>query len=263
MQSRLVTALNRLPVWKRQASVEEYTIRVPTFDRWLYAKLHAFRLMGSEERNFLSRHVTAGMTVLDIGANIGLYSIFPAELVGTEGKVFGFEPDPVLSEAAVVNGRQNGKDGIIKLHNLALGSQAAEGTLYRTSFNSGDNRLKASPAHQDAVPVHIARLDDLLPGVEIDFIKMDVQGWEAEVFRGMNRILLANPALTIYFEYWPEGLRRAGEQLSAPMDILRQNGFQIFLPNQDEPLSDRQIENLGQKYTGNRFVNLLARRIPI
>src|SRR3954452_15137269 len=104
MQNRLVTTFNSLPVWRRQASVENYTIRVPTFDRWLYAKLHAFRLMGSEERKFLSNHLRAGMTVLDIGANIGLYSIFLADLVGTEGKVFGFEPDPVLFEAAVVNG---------------------------------------------------------------------------------------------------------------------------------------------------------------
>jgi FkbM family methyltransferase len=216
--------------------------------------------MGSDERNFLSRHVTAGMTALDIGANIGLYSIFLAELVGTEGKVFAFEPDPVLFEVAIANAQQNEKDGIIKLHNLALGSEAAPGVLYRTSFNSGDNRLKASPAHQDAVAVHIARLDDLLPDVKIDFIKMDVQGWEAEVLRGMERILRTNAKLTIYFEYWPEGLRRAGEHLSAPIDILRQNGFQVFLPDQGEPLTDRQIENLGQKYTGNRFVNLLAKR---
>lgn len=261
MQNRLVTAFNCLPVWRRQASVEDYTIQVPTFDRWLYAKLHAFRLMGGEERNFLSRHVTAGMTVLDIGANIGLYSIFLAELVGDGGRVFAFEPDPSLFEAAVVNSRENGKDSIITLQNLALGSKPAHGTLHRSSFNSGDNRLSASPTHRNAVPVRIARLDDLLPDVKIDFIKMDVQGWEAEVLRGMERILTTNAELTIYFEYWPEGLRRAGEQLSSPMDILCQSGFAIFLPDQGESLSDRQIENLGKEYTGNRFVNLLARRI--
>jgi FkbM family methyltransferase len=260
---RLVTALNRLPVWKRQASVERYTIQVPTFDRWLYAKLHAFRLMGSAERNFLSSHVKTGMTVLDIGANIGLYSIFLAELVGHEGKVFGFEPDPVLFDAAVQNSQQNGKENIIKLRNMALGSRSGEGTLYRTSFNSGDNRLKASLAHQEAVPVRIARLDDVLPDVKIDFIKMDVQGWEAEVLRGMERILRTNAGLTIYFEYWPEGLRRAGEQFSSPIDILRQYGFAAFFPDQGESLSDRQIEELGKKYTGNRFVNLLARRVGI
>ena len=263
MQNRLVTAFNCLPVWRRQASVEKYTIQVPTFDRWLYAKLHAFRLMGSEERNFLSRHVTAAMTALDIGANIGLYSIFLAELTGNQGKVFAFEPDPVLFEAAVANSRANRKDSIITLQNLALGSQPGHGTLHRSSFNSGDNRLSASPTHKDSVAVRIARLDDVLPDVKIDFIKMDVQGWEAEVLRGMNRILAANPALTIYFEYWPEGLRRAGEQLSAPIDILRQNGFEVFLQDQDEPLSARQIENLGQKYTGNRFVNLLGRRARV
>jgi FkbM family methyltransferase len=263
MQNRLVTAFNCLPVWRRQASVENYTIQVPTFDRWLYAKLHAFRLMGGEERNFLSRHVTAGMTALDIGANIGLYSIFLAELVGGEGKVFGFEPDPSLFEAAVANSRENGKDRILTLQNLALGSQSGHGTLHRSSFNSGDNRMSASPTHKDSVAVRIERLDDVLPDVKIDFIKMDVQGWEAEVLRGMNRILTTNAALTIYFEYWPEGLRRAGEQLSSPIDILRQAGFAIFVPGTGESLSDRQIEKLGAEHTGNRFLNLLARRIRI
>jgi hypothetical protein len=44
------------------------------------------------------------------------------------------------------------------------------------------------------------------------------------------------------------------------MDILSQNGFRVFLPDQGGPLSARQIEDLGTEYTGNRFLNLLAKR---
>ncbi len=259
--SRLITSLNRLPVWSRQISLGKYSIHVPNFDRWLYVKLHALRLMGSEERNFLSRHINRGMTVLDIGANIGLYSILLAELVGNEGKVFAFEPDPVLFQVALANSRQNGRDGVIKVQNLALGSRTERATLYRRPFNSGDNRLSASPAHRDAVAVNVARLDDILSGEKIDFIKMDVQGWEPEVLRGMQQTVINNPALTIYFEYWPEGLRKAGEALSSSLDILRQYEFTLFLPDRTAPLSVQELENLAKRYSGNRFVNLLARRL--
>ena len=255
-----INAFNRLSIWKRQVRFEDYKIQVPNFDRWLYVKLHALGLMGSEEREFLRRHARAGMTVLDIGANIGLYSMLLAELVGGDGKVFAFEPDPVLFEAAVVNAQQNEKSEVLELQNLALGSRSGQATLYRSSFNSGDNRLSASATHKDAVSVEIARLDDVLGDTPIDLVKMDVQGWEAEVLRGMEQILKNNSEMTIYFEYWPEGLRRAGEQVSAPLEILRQCGFSIWFPEGAKPLTTPEMENLEKKYSGNRFVNLMARR---
>ncbi len=257
----MIRSFNRLPVWSRQVAVGNYFIQVPNFDRWLYVKLLSLQLMGREEREILSRHISAGMTIIDIGANIGLYSIFLADLVGPGGRVFAFEPDPVLFEAAVANCTQNGKGDVITLHNLALGSRAGHAALYRSGFNSGDNRLSASPKHRENVGVEIARLDDVLRGVKIDFVKMDVQGWEPEVLRGMEETLKSNPELTIYFEYWPEGLRRAGEHLSSPANILCGRGFKLFLPADEKaPLSSKQIEDLGKKYSGNRFVNLLARR---
>jgi FkbM family methyltransferase len=258
--NRWIAAFNHLPAWKRQVRHGNYEIQVPNFDRWLYVRLNALRLMGNDERKMLSRHVMPGMTVLDIGANIGLYSLLLAELVGNGGKVFAFEPDPVLFETALTNIKQNGRADTIRLQKVALGSQGGHATLYRSTFNSGDNRLSASPARRDAVPVRIARLDDILRDVKIDFVKMDVQGWEAEVLRGMEHILKSNPGVTLYFEYWPEGLRKAGEQLPAPIEILRQHGFAVSLPDRGEPLSAREIEDLERTYSRNRFINLLAKR---
>jgi FkbM family methyltransferase len=230
MLDRLITGFNRLSVWRRQVHFENYLIQVPNFDRWLYVKLQGLRMMGSDDRAFLSRYVHTGMTVLDIGANIGIYSMLLAELVGTQGKVLAFEPDPVLFEAAVTNSRLNRKDAVIKVHNLALGSRTGQATLYRSSYNSGDNRLSDSARHREPVIVNIARGDDALSGAHIDLIKMDVQGWEAEVLRGLEQTLRSNPGLIVYFEYWPEGLRRAGETLSSPIEILHQCGLPFSFP---------------------------------
>jgi FkbM family methyltransferase len=261
MLDRLISTFNRLPIWQRQVHLGNHLILVPNFDRWLYVKLHSLRLMGNDERSFLSRHVRRGMTVVDIGANIGVYSILLADLVGAQGRVFAFEPDPALFEAAVRNARMNEKDDVISLHNLALGSRRGQARLHRSTYNSGDNRLSASTAHKESVPVNVARGDDVLDGAQIDLIKMDVQGWESEVLRGLEQTLRSNPALTVYFEYWPEGLRRAGEPLSSPVEILGQSGFSVFAPGEDEPLSPHRVESLANLYSGKRFVNLVAKRI--
>ena len=261
MLDRLISSFNRLPIWRRHVHLGNDVLLVPNFDRWLYVKLQALRLMGRDERSFLSDHVTPGMTVVDIGANIGVYSIFLADLVGTHGRVFAFEPDPVLFEAAVTNVRVNGKNEVITLHNLALGSRTGQATLHRSTYNSGDNRLSASATHKESVPVNVARADDVLDGAKIDLIKMDVQGWESDVLRGLEQTLRSNPALTVYFEYWPEGLRRAGEPLSSPVEILHECGFSVFVPGEHEPLSSQKIERLAKLYSGKRFLNLVAKRL--
>ena len=261
MLTRGIRAFNRMPLWNRQVPLGEYTIHVPTFDRWLYVKLHHHGRIGKSERQFLARHVKPGMTVVDVGANIGLYSLFLAKHVGKGGQVWAFEPDPILFEAALLNSRQNGTEDIVKLHNLALGSRSGPARLYRSSFNSGDNRLSASAARQDSVLVQMAPLDTLLCQTKIDLIKIDVQGWEAEVLRGMDQILRTNPAMTLYFEYWPEGVRKAGDEACAPLELLSQYGFTVLLPDTGEAVSKRQLENLAKQSAGPRFLNLMARRV--
>lgn len=261
MFDSLIRAFNALPIWRREVQWGRYAIQVPNFDRWLYVKLQGLRLMGERDREFLLRHVRRGMTVVDVGANIGLYSLFLAEQVGDHGKVFAFEPDPVLFEAAVTNSRRNGKNGVITAENLALGSRRGEAKLYRSAYNSGDNRLSASHTHGETVPVQVARGDDVLGGAKIDLIKMDVQGWEAEVLRGMVETLRSNPGLIVFFEYWPEGLHKAGEKPLAPIEILRRCGFTLFRPDREEPLSGLETEKLANTHSGQHFVNLMAKRI--
>src|SRR4051812_47558541 len=85
---------NTLPLWKSRCRVWSQQMSSPSFDRWLYLRLHRLGMMGRDERTFLNQSVRPGMRILDVGSNIGLYSIQMARLVGPTGRVISFEPDP-------------------------------------------------------------------------------------------------------------------------------------------------------------------------
>lgn len=230
---------NLHPWWRHGAvSVWGARLRAPTFDRWLALRLHQARFMGVEDKRFLETYLRPGMTVVDIGANQGLYSLLLSRLAGKNGCVLAFEPDDMLYRALVENVALNGAE-TIQPHHLALGSQPGTMTLHRSLLNSGDNRLasKAETAGpREAVQIRLERLDRVLAGRRVDFIKMDVQGWEMEVFRGMQGLLddPQNAAMAVYFEFWPQGLRDAGSEPVAPLDFLAANGFSIHRPQGSE-----------------------------
>jgi FkbM family methyltransferase len=198
-------------------------------DRLLNLCLHRFGLMGSEQKRIYRRLLRPGFTVVDVGANQGLYSLLFSTLAGPEGRVFSFEPDAALFATLQKNCQQN-RSTNIKCYNCALGTKDETRSLYHSRVNSGDNRLTVSerPDWFYEVEVKTAALDSLLGDAHIDFIKIDVQGWEFEVLKGMAGILKNNPAASIYFEFWPFGLRRAGTEPAQMLEYLREHGFTLF-----------------------------------
>ena len=221
--------------------------------------------MGVADRRFLQSAVKPGMTVVDIGANQGIYALLFANLVGAQGRVLAFEPDDLLHDALVENVRAN-QANHVTAHHLALGSQPCHMTLYRSLLNSGDNRLAsrhASGGPREAVQVRVARLDDVLAGERIDFIKMDVQGWEMEALRGMQGLLDAavNAEIGIYFEYFPQGLRDAGSEPLEMLAFLRNNGFTLHsFPGGKAATPVVDLEGFARSLPAKAYVNLYAVR---
>jgi FkbM family methyltransferase len=240
----------------------------PTFERWLYLRAHRLGLMGRRERAFLEGHIRPGLRVLDIGANLGLYSVLAARLAGPAGKVACFEPDPELFAALQRNCRLNRV--IVEAHNVALGSTPGEVTLHKSIVNSGDNHLGASerPLFRRAVTTRVVRLDDLLPELQVDLVKIDVQGWELEVLRGMRRTFAANPAVQVYFEFSPQGYLRAGSTPDELIAFFRSAGLRIFEPGAGRELDDAALATLADSLGRSGYTNLLAagsapaRRLP-
>ena len=133
-----------------------------------------------------------GDCVLDIGANVGDWTVSMAARVGPLGKVIAFEPVPYLAETIVKTARVN-RHGWVEVQPLALG--ATDGT---TEFsvergNSGGSRIGRVEGDFSQITVNTARLDSFLASrpeiTRVDFVKIDVEGFEEAVLQGARASL--------------------------------------------------------------------------
>jgi FkbM family methyltransferase len=258
---RALAHINLLPIWKREITVWGNRLRAASLDRLVCLALHRAGLMGKQEKLDYERWIKPGMVVVDVGANQGLYTLLYSQLVGPAGKVVAFEPEPDMYESLVHNCRINGTTNV-ECRRLALGARTGRAMLSRSLVHGGDNRMAAGHNQElaKAVPVEVMALDDVITTGRVDFIKMDVQGWEREVFHGMERLIAANPQLQIYFEFWPSGLRNAGCNPPELLEYLTSQGFLITEPTggRDVPLAN--CPEFRHDPSGHRFTNLYAKR---
>lgn len=128
-----------------------------------------------------------GGTVLDIGANNGIYSFWMRRVVGKQGRVVAFEPQPELYGAIVERKKRFGWHNVQVL-NLALSDADGHRDLTRKIVGDGSASLEVSRHHSPdgLIPVATARLDALPPELlaDLKFIKCDVEGHEYSVFLG-------------------------------------------------------------------------------
>lgn len=221
---RALSWINRAPVWRREVSVWGSRLVAPSADRLLYVVLHRLGLMGRADRAFFARQVKPGMTVLDVGANIGLYALTFSRLVEPTGQVYAFEPEPDLF-AALDAARRLNHAANLRTFPCGLGARDATLRLQRSFFNSGDNRIGQGA---EGIEAPIRRGDDLAADApSVDFIKIDVQGWELHALRGLNETIARSPGVQIYLEFWPRGLRDAGTEPEALWAFLRAHGLTI------------------------------------
>ena len=151
-----------------------------------------------------SRLVRPGDVVLDIGANIGLVTFILSSIVGTEGLVHAFEPNPEMCQLIERATTRNNVENIV-LHRVALGAQDGDLTLSVPSGNAGAASLITTRQVPDSktmtVPVHT--LSSIMADQPIDHIrlvKLDVEGFEPEVLRGAAELFARRPPDTILFE---------------------------------------------------------------
>ena len=142
---------------------------------------------------------------------------------------------------------------------MALGSTSGTASLDRGSHNSGETHLTLQEANGSSiVETPVTTLDAFLDGTPVDFIKMDIQGWELHALRGASRTLAANPKVQLYIELSPYWLGVAGDSPQALFSFLREHGFDTrFQPDRAIP-SDPEFARLRErKYW---FTDLYASR---
>jgi FkbM family methyltransferase len=170
--------------------------------------------------------VKPGMMALDIGANIGFYSILLSRLVGKDGVVYAFEPDEdnyKFLERTVINIPN------VKTVKAACGETSGITCLYKSKKMNVDHHVYKGEESRECVEVKMVSIDEYLSHTDKSaaFIKIDVQGYDCHVLKGMQKTIARSSDTLIIGELWPYGLKQAGSSADEYLDQLQQAGLDV------------------------------------
>jgi FkbM family methyltransferase len=246
------------------AMVQGHRMVLDRYDTLDLRRCGVFERVASE---LLPALVHPGDVVIDVGANIGYYTLLCARLSGAQGRVYAFEPEAqnfgLLQQNIALNGYHN-----VIADRRALGAQSGTATLWvNRGSNQGDHRVyDPCEENRELTSIEIVSLDEALsPDIAVNFVKMDIQGYEALALDGMHTVLSRSPKVRLLTEFWPMGLQRAGTEASRYLDTLTRFGF-IRLFEVDEAAGAvvaTDARTLLRRYPANedRFTNLLCLRV--
>lgn len=163
------------------------------------------------ETTLLKEQLKAGQTFVDVGANIGYYTLLAARIVGPQGRVYAFEPDAANFKLLEKNTAANGHGNVTAV-NKALSNKTGTARLYLNPVNRGDHRIYDSNDGRPSVGIETVTLDRFFEKLDkqVHFIKMDVQGAEAAALGGMKGLIRKNKGLKLVTEFSPGSLKAFG-----------------------------------------------------
>jgi FkbM family methyltransferase len=207
----------------------DYDLVVPTEETGLlvYLLRHGPDAIEPGVRAILQGRLQPGAIAIDVGANIGIHTLAMAMAVGAAGRVISFEPLPHLAAALRRTVNLNGFGERTEVRQIALADAPGETTFHRAAHGPMSS-LYPLPGHMapQAIQVRMAALDDCIaPGARVDLVKVDVEGAEPRVWRGMRRTLNDNPDIAVVLEWSGSHFRRSGEDPAAFMAEIRAAGF--------------------------------------
>lgn len=186
------------------------------------AQIHFLGDYESYIKAAFEQHIHPGNTVLDVGANIGFHTLFFSELVGNQGKVLAFEPVKYNFEKLKDNITLNGYSNIT-LYQLALGNSNETFSIKARQDDSNPGAFNLFEKGDLEIKCVIG--DDIIKE-KIDFIKLDVEGYELYAFQGLHKVIETNKP-KIVFEYDRNYQLRTHESSTAIFDFLVQFNYQF------------------------------------
>jgi FkbM family methyltransferase len=201
-----------------------------------------------EEAALFEAAVQPGMTVVDVGANIGVYTLLAAR-AATSGRVIAFEPDDTSAALLERNVTAN-RFANVTVVKKALASFSGVTRLFVVAGHPALASLASSNARGSnrSVEVEVARLDDELAELGVDtvnIVKLDAQGAELDILEGAERTI-ARARPIIFFEWWRAGMTNFGREPTAVLDHLEQRGYSFAsIDRPDVRLSAAQVATLG------------------
>ena len=207
------------------------------FSKVLYTYPHIVR--HPDDEVFLTTYLKSGDVYIDIGANIGTTTLASAVVVGNSGKVIAYEAHPetfkylirsVMNNTALIskNNTSNNTSLIsrIILRNVALGNSNNKINFSNIKYHDDINHVIVDNENRNVLSVSMARLDNEILPAHINLIKIDVEGYELEVFRGAMNTLRKTEA--IFFEIFDKNSAIFDFNSKEILDFLFDLGFSIF-----------------------------------
>lgn len=197
------------------------------------------------ESKVFEAHLKPDMTVLDLGANIGFYTVLARSVVGQEGRVFAFEPFPDNADLVRASVKENSFTNVIVVE-AAVSDKVGKTTLYLSPDACSEHSLlnlnfqHSLDSTVNKIEVQVVTVDDYLErnvgNLKVDFIKMDVEGSESRAINGMKKVLDSNKHIVLMTEFWPNGFKEDKKNPRDFIETLYQLNFKIH-----------NIDNLAQK----------------
>ncbi len=186
----------------------------------------------------IEKEIKPGEVIVDLGANIGYYTLIFARLVGEKGRVYAFEPDPenfaLLKKNVEINGYKN-----VVLVQKAVSNLTGKTRLYLSDENVGDHQIFDSKFGRKSIEIETVSLDDYFKDEAVDFVKIDIQGAEQAALEGATKFLQNNKP-KIVTEFCPKLLNLSHGDAGKYLDILETN-FNLYDVDDDKKTSKPQL----------------------
>lgn len=213
----------------------------------LYQPIYFFwKSRGDKDKiNFLKEYVKPGMTVVDIGANIGFYSKLFVKMVGPQGHLHAFEPDKLNFKHLTSN---IGKFKNASANNMAVSDKTGKIKLYQYPLNVEFKTYDMMGESTSFTEIDGIKLDDYFKnGETVDVVKTDTEGYDYFVVNGMKDVVKRSNHFLLMSEFWPFMLDKSGIHPGKFIEQLKEMGFTTI------KFTDPEAEHVYEQKISERY----------
>jgi FkbM family methyltransferase len=213
--------------------------------------------------------VTKARTVVDVGANIGYYTLLGSSSLGDKGEVYSFEPDERNFDLLLKNIKLNHFNNILPVRR-AVSNVTGKSLLFLNKYSGWHSLFNAHGDSVSSVVVDTVTLDDYFINndIVIDVVKIDVEGAEIPVLQGMRQQIEKNESIKIFIEFSPDCINKSGFSTEDFWEQLMLLGFShIYLIDEiDQNIYEvdhtNAMDYYSKKFKSIGSYNLLCSKLP-
>jgi len=257
---RKVANFTLIAILPRTIKVKGATIHLNPADPVVSGAL-TFRSYENDEIEFFVKWFEPGMTFVDVGANVGLYTGLALHR-SSKTQILCIEPDKdssIFLNQTIQSNRSEHSN--VTVFNVAASNSKENIILYKNSQNKGDNRIYANPLCNEQIAIESNTLDDLCrkSGLhEVNFLKIDIQGAEFKALSGAKQILSQSSDCIIMTEFWPYGLKQCDSDPLLYLSLLQNLGFKLYELSGKSLTEIKDLEKIISQCPGRSYKNLIG-----